>query len=488
MKSNPRPVARPIPNREPRPGGTRRPRSRSRSKPRSTNRAIPALLLAATLLAAAPGCASLRRTAPPDLSPCTDSFARTKDGWNLGVRRYQPRRPDPGKLPVVLCHGLGLNGTFWTITDHHLPGQLTARGYDVFVVDLRAAGGSHRSGPVGRVNLLLRETPLPEINAGRWNVDHLAKLDIPAILDHVSEATGKPAVNWVGHSLGGIIMFPYLELSPEPERVHAFVSLGGTVAQAHTPQTQMIRANRGLRVLLRGVSTGRIARGMSLGRPPGLDKIDRLYYSSENVEPLTIDRFYGYTLEDPGRGMLSQLEPFLSEGRLLSEDGAVDYVELLGTIDRPILMVAGEGDLMADVDSMALTYNALGARDKMMLTYGRKHGHFDDYGHCDLVWSRHAPREIFPDVIDWLDARQPGALAARAAATDDSDAPGDDLENPRPRPRPRPQSAIGSNSASTQIRDQVSNRSQSERTPDTGMKPASWIPSSSGETSASSKS
>jgi hypothetical protein len=32
----------------------------------------------------------------------------------------------------------------------------------------------------------------------------------------------------------------------------------------------------------------------------------------------------------------------------------------------------------------------------------------DDYGHCDLVWSRHAPREIFPPIIDWLDQRQPG--------------------------------------------------------------------------------
>jgi hypothetical protein len=34
------------------------------------------------------------------------------------------------------------------------------------------------------------------------------------------------------------------------------------------------------------------------------------------------------------------------------------------------------------------------------------HGHVDDYGHCDLVWSRHAPREIFPPLIDWLDKRQ----------------------------------------------------------------------------------
>ena len=84
-----------------------------------------ALLL---LLLSLPGCASMRRNAPsPDLRPCAEGFAPTLDGWKLGMRRIRPARPDPGKLPVVLCHGLGLNGTFWTITDDHLPGQLAAR-------------------------------------------------------------------------------------------------------------------------------------------------------------------------------------------------------------------------------------------------------------------------------------------------------------------------------------------------------------------------
>src|SRR4051812_17595086 len=82
-------------------------------------------------LSVASGCAAMRRNASsPDLRPCDDEFAYTKDGWRLGVRRYRPARPDPGKLPVVLCHGLGLNATFWTITDDHLPGQLAACGYE----------------------------------------------------------------------------------------------------------------------------------------------------------------------------------------------------------------------------------------------------------------------------------------------------------------------------------------------------------------------
>ncbi len=115
------------------------------------------------------GCATPRRLAPsPDLRPCTDDYTYTKDGWRLGVRHYRPQNPDPGKLPVVLCHGLGLNATFWTITDNHLPYQLTARGYEVFVFDIRGSGENARLGGHDRLNKLLRQT---FCGAGRTAVD-----------------------------------------------------------------------------------------------------------------------------------------------------------------------------------------------------------------------------------------------------------------------------------------------------------------------------
>ena len=102
-----------------------------------------------------------RQAESPDLRPCTDGYAYTRDGWRLGMRHIAPAVPDPGKLPVVLCHGLGLNGTFWTITDDHLPAQLAARGYDVFIVDLRGSGESARVGKVGAINAQSPRDALP---------------------------------------------------------------------------------------------------------------------------------------------------------------------------------------------------------------------------------------------------------------------------------------------------------------------------------------
>ena len=59
-----------------------------------------------------------------------------------------------------------------------------------------------------------------------------------------------------------------------------------------------------------------------------------------------------------------------------------------------------------------MTFDALGSGDKTLYVFSKANGHVADYGHCDLAWSRYAPREVFPVVIDWLDRRQPGVSAS----------------------------------------------------------------------------
>jgi pimeloyl-ACP methyl ester carboxylesterase len=360
----------------------------------------------------------MRRNAPsPDFRPCTDGYAYTEDGWRLGVRHYRPEHPVPGKLPVILCHGLGLNATFWTITDDHLPYQLTARGYDVFVFDIRGSGENGRPGRHDHINRALRQTILRERGERGWTVDDLVHFDVPAILDYVERETGHDRVNWVGHSLGGMLIFPFLETTTHPERIATVVGMGSTIIQADIPQKDMLLANRGLRVLTLFASPGRLGRPLAFFRLPGMERIDRFYYSNENVDPVTISRFYGYTLEDTGAGALRQLDPYLRYGHMLSADRRDDYAARLGQINAPILMIAGDGDIMSDVRSTELTFAALGSTDKSIISFGKANGNVADYGHCDLVWSRYAPKEIFPRLIDWLDQRQPGVEPSPQSAT-----------------------------------------------------------------------
>jgi pimeloyl-ACP methyl ester carboxylesterase len=377
-----------------------------------------AAVATSALVSGITGCASMRRNAPsPDLRPCSDDFAYTRDGWRLGVRHYRPPRPDPAKLPVILCHGLGLNATFWTITDDHLPGKLAASGYEVYVFDIRASGENSRMGACDRLNRFLRQTPLRERGESFWTVDDVVRNDVPAILAHVERDSGRRRVNWIGHSLGGMIVFPYLQLSPEPDRIANFVGMGSTIIQATTPQKDMLRANAGIRGLLTVASAGRLGRPLAYFRMPGMDQSDRFDYTAENVEPRTISRFYGYALEDPGPGALRQFAPYLRRGHLLSADERIDYAEHLPEVLTPTLMVAGSSDLISDVPSTQLTFNALGSPDKTLLVFGKEQGSQGEYGHCDLVWSKHAPVEVFPTIISWLDARQSGPPPSPQAVT-----------------------------------------------------------------------
>lgn len=371
-------------------------------------RSIPCTWLLVCALAS--GCAAMRREAPsPDLRPCTDGYAFTADGWRLGVRHYVPEHPDPGKLPVVLCHGLGLNATFWTITDNHLPAQLTARGYEVFVFDIRGSGENGRIGRLDQRNRRRRNTPFRELGEGKWNVDDLMRYDVPAILDYVQRETGRDQVNWVGHSMGGMLMFPYFELDATSHtRIANFVAMGSTITLADAPKYDMLMANRAIRTLNHFASPGRLGRPLSFFRMPGMNIIDSFYYDEDNVDQRTVSRFYGYTLEDPGPGAFRQLDRYLKCGHMYSSDGQLDYSAMLDRVKVPLLMIAGEGDIISDVPSTEITFYSIRSPDKTLMIFGTHYGQVADYGHCDLVWSRHAATEIFPPLIDWLDQRQPG--------------------------------------------------------------------------------
>ena len=190
-----------------------------------------------------------------------------------------------------------------------LPRSWQHRGYDVFVFDIRGSGENAQVGRHDRINRIMRHTFLRELGERDWTVDDLVHYDVPAILDYVERRTGHDRVNWVGHSLGGMLVLAYLELAPRPERIANFVGMGSTIIQAEIPQRDMLAANRGLRVLSLFASPGRLGRPLAFFRLPGMGMIDRFYYSPENVDRETISRFYGYTLEDTGPGALRSSIP-----------------------------------------------------------------------------------------------------------------------------------------------------------------------------------
>lgn len=120
---------------------------------------------------------------------------RTADGATLCFKHYH----NPLGTPVILQHGLAQNLYAWDlpVEGQSLAVYLAERGYDVWVPSLRGSGkGYYRSGDGEEL--------------WDWSVDDYIIFDVPAILHKVRESTGKKPF-WVGHSMGGMIIYGYLQ-------------------------------------------------------------------------------------------------------------------------------------------------------------------------------------------------------------------------------------------------------------------------------------
>ena len=122
--------------------------------------------------------------------------ATTSDGWRLALRRYPPAAGTPPRNHPVLClHGLGASSVVFDLEpERSLARHLAAAGFDVWTADLRGHGASDRPG---------RGSP----RRFGWSLDDHLEKDVPAFIDTVAAASGASRLHWVGHSLGGILLY-----------------------------------------------------------------------------------------------------------------------------------------------------------------------------------------------------------------------------------------------------------------------------------------
>lgn len=223
-------------------------------------------------------CCSEERTASPSGSSLSHSFSTstadlsslsafclreshtcvTDDGWRLHIMHvYDPASASvsaaasadaaadatstSGRLdsssrrplyPVLMVPGLASSGehTFDLLPDHSLVNALVARGYDVWMADLRGVFGGASKGVlpaqnvahscadhmlVSAVSLTLSSFTHMYKHTGNgrsqkpslldkstwWTVDDHFLHDVPAVLQYVLAATGAKQVHWVGHSM-----------------------------------------------------------------------------------------------------------------------------------------------------------------------------------------------------------------------------------------------------------------------------------------------
>ncbi|HEY3175052.1 MAG TPA: alpha/beta fold hydrolase [Candidatus Polarisedimenticolia bacterium] len=347
-------------------------------------------LLAALLIAAA--CASswplIRRRYRLGTPADELHHARTEDGWDLALYRYLPLQAHPFREPVILCHGM-LSNRFNVDLDERcsLARHLRARGFDVWVMELRGHGGSRRSADDRRS---------PERRGGfDWTLDDYILRDVPSVLRYVCQATGSPTVHWFGHSLGGMLLYGGCATGLAPSIRSAVVT--------DAPAT--------LGPLRRRARGGRLYARLFPAVPPAL--VLPFLGPAAWLLPRVMARRYGMAdrrlvvsllanaiIPWGSSRVLLQLCRMLEQGRFASMDGEVDYELGALRIEFPLLVIAaGEGRLPEETIRHGI--DRAPAREKRYLRLAGR-------THSNLLVGPGASEEVYPVIADWFEAHSSG--------------------------------------------------------------------------------
>ncbi len=350
-------------------------------------------------------------------------YAETADGWTLQVDRYQPTKPDPANNPVVLCHGLSYNNRFWDLTsENSLARYLAERGYDVWTVSLRGAGFSDqplanviRKIGTGSIDpgflLTAQNRKLDKAIFSEYCVDDHINYDVPAVIALVKEKTQAKKVHWVGHSMGGMIMFAYLGTHPASAKdVDTFVAVSVPMIMFHPlnkamqMQVDNAAALKAGNLVLSTSGDALVAKILGKWAPPTVS--ESLFLNRDNVEDGTLRLLAQWAQESISTGQLTQLLDLAAEEEFYSLDKKVNYTALLSKVTTPTFFLVGQLDNMSTVGAVKYSHREVSSQQKQYKLFGRINGDRANYGHDDIIIGRHARAEVFPEILKWLENRK----------------------------------------------------------------------------------
>ena len=147
-------------------------------------------------------------------------LVRTRDDWRIALYHY-PAASRRYETPVLLCHGLGANRFNFDLgPEVSLARHLQQEGFEVWSIDLRGRGNSGRCSRGARCS-------------GSTHVfDDYVREDAGAAIRHVLGETGASQAHWIGHSMGGLVLYAVLQ-GEEAESIASGVAIASPGSYAH---------------------------------------------------------------------------------------------------------------------------------------------------------------------------------------------------------------------------------------------------------------
>ncbi len=311
----------------------------------------------------------------------------TDDGWRIVLFRF--RSGLRARQPVLLCPGLGVGHRHLDVDDRRsLARHLLERGFDVWLLELR--GG--------------RDCTAPKGDPPSWSFDAYVDHDLPAAVRFIQRHTGHERLDWVGHSLGGTLLYAFLS-GPFGEAIRRAVTLAApcrfgvlthlqTMARLWKPDWPTV--DQGPMYAFAGA----FLEHLLPCDPKLLPAPVRMLFHPRNVEGWVVKKASEHLPTAISGPLMAQLGGWVQSGAFTGLDGR-DYWAGLRAVEVPVRVLVGEADEFTPAESVVPVLEQL-AGDGDAHVIGTSHGYPRSYGHGDLIFGIDSPRLVYPLVSQWL--------------------------------------------------------------------------------------
>lgn len=320
-------------------------------------------------------------------------FTTPVDGWRLALHRRRLPGTAERRLPLLMVHGLGTNRHSLDLEPRFsLAGSLAARGFDVFILELRGTGESTRA-------------PGCEDPSQAWTFADHARRDLPAAVEAVLELTGAEALHLLGHSMGGMLSYAYALRSPQV--VRSLTTIASPILRSlplRMRELVLVHLGNALRMparVLRRVPLVGLIKVAGRFVRISTRAVDGILLTVANMDPQALRTMSQRGICDLPVHLLWEFNRRLLDPE--APDHPFGHEDELERLRAPLLAIAGSGDPLGAPESVRAAVEAVGSAEAHYVEFGTRWGHRHEYGHGDLLIGLHAPAEVYPVVREFIE-------------------------------------------------------------------------------------
>lgn len=320
-----------------------------------------------------------------------EEVLETQDGARIELRRV-PRPSDraerSGLPPVLLVHGLAANHRNQDLhPDCSLARHLAGAGRDVWLLTLRSG----------------RALGWAERKQARFAA--MTKHDLPLAVDTILARTGQRRLDYVGFSMGGMLLYAALGRSVGKEKVRRAVFVGSPGRVAPNRLLRLLP-----RALVPGIPFRFLARMVAFASEWLSTPLHHAVANPRNFAPGMMRLILVNVVEDVPAALNRDFFTWATGDGEILVDGK-RALDGLADLAVPALFIAGSADRVAPVAAVRCAFEAWGNRrpstPKRLLELGQGGGAHADYGHGDLAVGAYAADELFAPIASFLEEPDP---------------------------------------------------------------------------------